>query len=71
VTASVAPFALVMLLVCASLFRTLQEEGRASRAADVERRRRIDALLERNAAVAGAGGTGGAPVDDRPARHDA
>ena len=57
-----APFALIMLLVCASLFRALQAEGRAVRAAERERRRRIDALLERGAADAGAGG--GSRMDD-------
>jgi glycine betaine transporter len=49
-----APFALIMLLVCASVFRALQEEGRVLRATERERRHRIDALLEREAAMADA-----------------
>jgi len=44
-----APFALIMLLVCVSLYRALQEEGRLHRAAERERRHRIDALLARDA----------------------
>ncbi|HEU4563656.1 MAG TPA: BCCT family transporter [Gemmatimonadaceae bacterium] len=55
-----APFAIIMLLICASLLRALRAEGRALRAAERERRRRIDALLEREAAVARASGASGA-----------
>ena len=45
-----APFALIMLLICASLFLALREEGRILRTAERVRRERIDALLERDSA---------------------
>lgn len=69
-----APFALIMLLVCASLFRALQEEGRALRTAERERRRRVDALLARDAAAADASmmdradSTGGVPEGEHPSQ---
>lgn len=46
-----APFAVIMLLICASLFLALREEGRILRTAERVRRERVDALLERESAV--------------------
>lgn len=56
-----APFALIMLLVCVSLLRALQEEAHTNRLLELERRRRVDAMLARTEA-----GT----VTDEPGRRE-
>ena len=55
-----APFAVIMVLMCVSMMKALQEEGRLNSRREKARRRRLDALLDADPPLDPTPGDGGA-----------